>query len=418
MRLAMVLALGLIVTPVHGVETSAAKAITLDQVIVNVLEHHPLLGIHDYEARAAAARIRQAQQPTAAELKLDLANMGGTGAYGGVARLEATLSMVKVLESGAKVAARSELAQQQAKLLGNEQDSKRLDLLAKATEQFIHVVLDQYRLRIAQDRFALAQHTHDIVTQRVASGKSHVAEQRRVAIELARAQVELEHAEHELDTSRLTLAANWGQRQADFGSAHAELFALPPIAAFSELEKLLSNNPDLARYATEERLSQAQRQLAQTRQTPNLELTAGIRYLNDSDDAALIFSASLPLGVRTRAQSEIDEALALVQRQPLRQELQYLSLHVSLFSLFQELQHARTAHQVLNERIIPEAQQAAADYEQGYASGRFSLLELNEAQTTLLEAQLERAMTAANYHRLRIEIERLTGVNILSGEMP
>ena len=75
----------------------------------------------------------------------------------------------------------------------------------------------------------------------------------------------------------------------------------------------------------------------------------------------------------------------------------------------------RTAYEALSQRIIPEAQQAAIDYEQGYQTGRFSLLELNEAQGTLLEAQREQVMAAANYHRLKTEIERLTGAALHSG---
>ena len=65
MRFGFVLALVCIATPVvHAVETSNAKSITLEQVIVKVLEGNPQLGINDYEAQAAAARIRQAQQRT------------------------------------------------------------------------------------------------------------------------------------------------------------------------------------------------------------------------------------------------------------------------------------------------------------------------------------------------------------------
>jgi cobalt-zinc-cadmium efflux system outer membrane protein len=68
--------------------------------------------------------------------------------------------------------------------------------------------------------------------------------------------------------------------------------------------------------------------------------------------------------------------------------------------------------------MIPEAERAANDYEQGYKSGRFSLLELNETQRILLDARLEAVLTAANYHRFRIEIERLTGAAIRSGVNP
>jgi len=419
MRFGIILALVCIATPVaHAVENSNTKSITLEQVIIKVLEGNPQLGINDYEAQAAAARIRQAQQGTPFEVKLELGNFIGSGSYSGVDQLEATLSLAKVLEPGNAVTSRSNLARQHQSLLSNEQDSQRLDLLAKAAEQFVHVVVDQHRLKIAEDHLALVQHTYEIVSQRVSAGRSHVAEQRRLAIKLARAEIELEHAEHELSTSRLKLAANWGETETQFGIAEADLFQLLPVKSFEQLETLLENNPDLIRFATEERLTQAKLRLAESRRAPGLALSGGIRYFNDPSDAALLFAVSMPFGAASRAKPEIDEMQYLSQSQPLRYEQQRLALHSSLYEIYQELLHARTAFEALSQRIIPEAQQAAIDYEQGYQTGRFSLLELNEAQGTLLEAQLEQVMTAANYHRLKTEIERLTGAALHSGVQP
>ena len=67
------------------------------------------------------------------------------------------------------------------------------------------------------------------------------------------------------------------------------------------------------------------------------------------------------------------------------------------------------------EQIVPEAELALRDYEKGYRSGRYSLLELSDAQKTLLDARLESVMTAADFHNYRIEIERLTGQAMANG---
>lgn len=417
MRFAIMLALVCTLFPAaYAVETSDTGSITLDQVIVKVLERSPQLGINNYEAQAAAAKIRQAQQTSPLEFKLELENFAGSGNFKSADRLESTLSLAKILEPESKVTSRSDIARQQASLLRNSHDSHRLDLLAKAAEQFIHVVVDQHRLEIAENHLALVKNTFEVVSQRVSAGRSHVAEQRRLAIAVARAEIELEHAEHELSTSRIKLATNWGETQPGFSHAQARLFELPPVAAFRQLEALLTNNPDLVRFATEERLARARLRLAQTRRTPSLQLSGGIRYFNDPSDAALVLSASLPFGSQSRARPEIEEMQHLSQREPLRHEQQRLALYSNLYELYQELLHARTAFDALNRRIIPEAEQASDDYEQGYRRGRFSLLELNEAQRTLLDARLEAVMTAAKYHRLKIELERLTGAALQAGE--
>ena len=245
-----------------------------------------------------------------------------------------------MLEPEDVVASQSNFARQHQSLLGNEQDGKRLDLLAQATTQFVHVVVDQHRLKIAEDHLKLVQHTFDIVLRRVKVGRSHVAEQRRLAIELARAEIELEHAEHELAISRLKLAANWGETQTQFGSAEADLFQLPPVKSFDQMETLLENNPDLIRFATEKRLAQARLRLAQSRRVPRLALSGGIRYFNDPNDAALVLSVSMPFGASSRAKPEIDEMQYRSKSQPLRYEQQRLALHISLYEIYQELLHA------------------------------------------------------------------------------
>jgi cobalt-zinc-cadmium efflux system outer membrane protein len=398
--------------------TSFAESgvITLDQVVINVLERHPQLQINDYEARVAAERIKKARQGTQYKVNLGLANFAGTGVNTGVDNLESNLSLTKILELGNKAHARGVLAEAQAQLLKNEQDGRRLDLLARATERFIHVLIDQHRQRIAERQLNILRRTLEVVNKRIAAGKAHIAERRRINIEIGRAEIEAEHAEHELATSRLKLAASWGAGQVDFSRAEADLFDLPPLQSFTQLKTLLEENPDLARYATQKRVAAAQLRLAQSQSKPDIEISGGLRHLNEPGDFGLLFSATLPLGASSRAKPQIEANRWLKEREPLRYQQQALDLYVTLFETYQELVHARTAFDMLNERIVPESEQAESDYRKGYQAGRFSLLELSEAQRVLLENRLEKVMVAANYHRFAIEIERLTGMSMLTGD--
>ena len=389
--------------------------LTLDEALVAVLENNPMLLAGDYQAQAAAARIRQAQQSTPVQVKLELENFAGSGQFSGDDLLEATLSLGKVLELGNKAGLRGEIARNEATLLGNEKDAERLDLLAEAARRFIHVVVDQERLKIARDKLVLAKRTAAIVGERVSVGKSPDTERRRVRIAVARAEMELEHAEHELATSRLKLATQWGHTEANFSSAKASLSALDPVGSFEELAQLLERNPDLTRYASEQRLAESRLRLAQSRRKMNVEFSGGIRYFNITDDSALVLSASIPLGSASRATPGIESARLLSDQHPLLYQQRQLKLHASLYEIYQELSHAFSASRTLREQVVPEAELALRDYEKGYRSGRYSLLELSDAQKTLLDARLESVMTAADFHNYRIEIERLTGQAMAKG---
>ena len=416
MRIWIILVLGVLgFSRSFAAEPPVQGPLTLDQALVAVLENNPKLLASDYQAQAAAAKIRQARQSTPVNVKLELENFAGSGEFSGDDLLETTLSFGKVLELGNKVDLRGDIARNEAALLGNEQDAERLDLLAEAARRFVHVVVDQERLKIARDKLALAKRTAAVVDERIRVGKSPDTERRRVLIAVAKAETELEHAEHELATSRLKLATLWGRTEPGFSSAHASLLALKPVGSFDKLAQLLERNPDLTRYASEQRLADARLRLAESRRRMDVELSGGVRYLNITDDSALVLSASIPLGSGSRAAPGIESSRLSSNRHPLLYKQRQLELHASLYAIYQELSHAYSASQTLREQILPEAELALSDYEKGYRSGRYSLLELSDAQKILLDARLESVVTAADFHNYRIELERLTGQAMSTG---
>lgn len=394
------------------------NTLTLDQAIINVLELSPLLKAADYESKAAAARIRIAQQSAVYRTSVEFENFGGSGINNGSDSLETTLSLSKVLELGDKARLRGELSHSKAMLLNNEQDSRRLDLLADATKRFIHIITDQERLAIAKDSFVLAEKTLKVVKRRVKAGKSHTAEQRRAGIALARRKLELEHAEHELQTSRIKLATLWGDTSFNFTTAEADLFDIENAIPFEILASQLEHNPDLLRFATEKRIASTRTELARSGRQLDIEVTGGVRHFNATDDTGFVVSLNIPLGSSSRASPGIEEAEMAGLRDPYVYEQRRLELYATLFEVHQEIKHAIDAVMTLDKTIIPQAELALKDYEKGYAAGRYSFIELTEAQRSLLDSRLESVMAASDYHRYRIEIDRLTGAGLLTGATP
>ncbi len=397
---------------------SAQEPITLEQSIRLVLERNPLLRGARQQETAALARARGARLSTPLSVKLELENFAGSGDASGRDIMETTLSLARVLELGNQAQLRGELALHKADLLRHEQAAEQLDLLAETTRLFVTVVTNQEHLTIASERMRLANNTLNVVARRFKAGKTPVAEHSQAIIEVARAEIELEHAEHQLAASRRRLATAWGDRELHADKAEGDLFALNAVENFHTLERLLDQNPDVVRLATAQRVAEARLRLARADRRPDLDIAGGIRYLDDSDDVALVLSASMPLGSRRRAAPAIKESEALARAEPLALEQRRIELYATLFEIHQELIHSRTGVEVLRQRIIPEAARALRDLEKGYALGRYSFLELLTAQRTLLDARLEAVNAAADYHRYRAEIDRLTGAALVPGATP
>jgi cobalt-zinc-cadmium efflux system outer membrane protein len=394
------------------------NSLTLDQAIVNVLENNPSLRAADYEAKAAAARIRAAQLKPAFRTSIEFENFAGSGIHGGSDLLESTLSLSKVLELGDKAKLRGDVAHNKAMILRNEQDAMRLDLLADTTRRFLQIVTEQERLVIAQDSLELAERTYDYIELRVNAGKLPNVELERARIVLAKKKLELERASYTLTTSRLKLATLWGETQIKFSTADANLFGIEQAEPFETLVQLLERNPDLVRFATENRLAETRIQLARSRNKADMEIAGGVRHFNLTDDTGLVVSLNIPLGNRSRAAPRVDEAEMQRLRNPYDLEQRRLELYATLFEVHYELKHAIEAESTYRKTIIPLAESTLKDYEKGYAAGRYSLLELNVAQRILLDSRLEHVIAAADYHRYRIEIDRLTGAGLSTGLNP
>lgn len=405
-------------TVVFAADQGEHRSLSLDQAISYVLEHNPALKAAGYESRAAASRIRTARLTPALHTSIEFENFGGDGILSGSDGLESTLSLSKILELGDKARLRGDVARHEALVLHNEQDAERLDILADTAKRFIQVVSNQERLAIAEESLALVQRTHKVVKQRVEAGKTANAELRRAQIALAKMELEIDHARHTLETSRLKLASLWGETEVQFATARADLFVISNPAPFDALVQLLDGNPDLVRFATEKRLTETRIQLARTRNRADIEIAGGLRHFNATDNTGLVVSLDIPFGNRSRAAPRIEEAEFLDQRNPYDHEQRRLELYTTLFEVHQEINHEVDAVTTLRNTIIPLAEEALHDYEKGYTAGRYSLLELNVAQRTLLDSRLDLVMAAADYHRYRIEIDRLTGAGLMTGAKP
>lgn len=389
--------------------------LTLGQALARVLENNPQLQAADFDTRAAAARIRQQSQGTPWRVGLAMDNLAGSGQGGD---LETTLTLGRVLELGNKSALRGSVAEQQASLLRHAQDAERLDLLAEAAQRYLAIAHVQARRGLADEQLATAQKTQRAVKRRFRAAKATKAELSRAEIAVARAELVLEETDHLLLTSRNRLGVLWGEFKPDFQQVAETLFQLPQVPDYAALEKLIDNNPGVARLATQAHLADARLQLARARREPDIDLSAGIRRFSAGDDTGLLFSLSMPLGSRGRALSHEEEAQALAQREPLLAQNRQLALRATLFGLHQELIHERDRLEMLRTRIIPAAKRALDDSNRGYANGRYSLLELSQAQDALLQARLETLDAAVSYQRNRIQIDRLTGATPRPGVNP
>lgn len=109
---------------------------------------------------------------------------------------------------------------------------------------------------------------------------------------------------------------------------------------------------------------------------------------------------------RTRATSSAQESLAKTRAE---REANRNTLIVVAGRAYDSLQGSLRELAVLREIAIPKATEAAEAISQGYGQGRFTLLEVLDAQASVAQARLREQEALQNFHAGVATIEGLVG---------
>jgi cobalt-zinc-cadmium efflux system outer membrane protein len=385
----------------------AGDVLTLGRALERAVSANPLLAAHAADTEAAHARAEREALPPQLILGADVENVAGSGEMRGFDAAESTVQLTRTLELGGKRAGRRALGDAEVALAGHAQATAGLDLRSLITRRFVEVVADQDRLALAAERVELAARTRAEVARVVERARNPETDLRAAEIALADAELEHEHAEHELRAARVTLASIWGERRPVFDRAVLAFDSLPEPESFDDLAARLPASATLSALKLEAESASARERLALSQRRPDLLLSLGVRRLESLGEQGLVMGFSMPLGTGSRAKLALSESRAHGRAISLRREAIEAEAFQQLFEHYQELGHARTEFQALDESMIPKAEQALTLANRGFELGRFPLITLTQAQERLFDLRRRRIDAAARYHILLADMQRL-----------
>jgi outer membrane protein, heavy metal efflux system len=392
----------------------STSELTLAQAIEAALSHNPELQASSYELKAADARITQAGLRPNPEASLEIDGLAARGIAASADERQATLSLSQVLELGDKRGRRVAVANSDRDVASVEQQARQLDVLAEVTRRFIDEVEAQERVTLARETSSLTERSAQAIAARVAAARTPQAELSRAQIAVTRAQADERQAQSVLRGTKRSLAAMWGVTDPRFDTARADLLTLEPLDSFEALQDRMARNPELIRFASEDRLRDAEIRLAQSQARPNLTVGVGIRRFQATGDIGLTAGFSMALPLFDRNQGAIAAARVRRQQTQAQEQATRIRLQAQLFALYQQLLSSRDLLSTLQGEALPQARAALDQTQVGYDRGRFSYLELGVAQQELVSLRAAVIDTAADYHRLIAEIERLTAEPIVT----
>ncbi len=379
-----------------------AAPLTLKAALELALGANPDLSATGRELEAVEATITQAQvrpNPQISTLIEDTQRSTRT----------TTLQLNQPIELGGKRAARIEAAERGRNAASAELDAKRAEIRAAVMTAFFDVLAAQERLRLAQSSVMLAQRATLAASRRVTAGKVSPVEETKARVAEAGVRVEFTQATSELATARKRLAATWGNPSPRFERAEGQVETLPTLPTLADLTTRLAHAPSLLRAGLEVERRQAMAQVERSRRIPDVTVSLGAKRSEELGRNQAILGLSIPIPVFDRNQGNLLEALRRTDKA--RDELTATEIRLGgeLAQAHERLNAARQEVDSLQKDILPGAQSAYDAATKGFDLGKFSFLEVLDAQRTLFQAKSQYLRALSEGHRAAAQIERVLG---------
>lgn len=370
-----------------------ADPISLSDALSQGTETSPRLVKAKALAEATEARARQAGVSPNPEIGLDVEDIAGTGAFSGLRSMETTIAISQRLELGGKRSARVAVARAERDIAFLAYQRAHVDLAFDIRAAFAQLQAADDRVNLARENVGRAEELAKTANILVEVGRDPPLRRLRADALLAEAKAEEAQRFGDLLTARRLLATL-------IGSVDSELSALPSnaeeqapamAAGISNLdEKLVEAERDAA---------DARIKLARSNAVPDITASGGIRRFSEGRETAFIVGVSIPLPFRDRNRGNIEAAQFESIAANAALSIARLDASRARYDASIMLGAADVRLEALSGAGIAQAEEAVRIANIGYSAGKFSLVELIDAQTALNSAKL--SVIEARFDRAR-----------------
>jgi cobalt-zinc-cadmium efflux system outer membrane protein len=356
------------------------------------------------QAEGLARQSRALPNPT---VNVTVENFGGNGPYSGSQSAETTAAIEQTIELGGKRGARVEAGRAGLDVARARAAQVRSDFAFDLAQAYATAEAADIRLQLAKDSLALAEDDARVADAMVKAGKEADLRsvQARSGVEAARADVDEAQAARSAAFARLTAMVDSPiplTSISDSLLAHADRGE--PISVADPLD-----SPAYL-VAQAERNEVAKRvRVEQTRASPDLTVSLGVRRLAADDSRALVGGVSVPFPIFDRNRGNISSVQSELAAADQRVNIARLDAQADIQSATARLQAAftrvKSAHD--SEQTAQEAYRLTRI---GYEAGKLPLSEVLNARRTLTDARNQTLKAREDRLNAEAELARLRGV--------
>lgn len=388
---------------------SHSQTLTLGTALQRALNASPRLTAAERDVGIATGQRIQAGALINPELSYEQDNSFGSGIYRGTKSAETTLQISQLFELFGKRDARIAAGQAGVETAAIQRKAVRLEILSETAIAFLSVLGLQRRIQILDEQVASIDKITPLLQRRVEAGASSPAETGRAEVASALVKADRERVRAALASVRRELAILMGDTVPKFSTVSGKLDATGRPPSFQAVVAAIDANPQLVRWTAVYAQRNAELLLARLKPYPDVRFAAGWRHFNETNDDAVRLSISVPIPVFDQNQGNILSAQESLAKTKAEREANRNTLMVLAGRAYDSLQGALRELAVLRDTALPKSRQAADAIAEGYGQGRFTLLEVLDAQASVAQARLREQEAQQNFHVAVATIEGLVG---------
>lgn len=384
--------------------------LTLDQALALAGGVAPSL-----DSAAAGVRAAQAARTVAGlrpnpSIVVESENLVGTGQYRGARSAETTAGLALPIELGGKRSARIAVANSQRDRADINAAIAMADLRLRVTQAYVEAAAAEQRLVIAHDQTGIAENAFKAARTRVQAGAGAPIDEQRADVLRVNAGVAEQKASLAADVARGNLARLIGKPVN--GAPDLGWFRNVREAAYGpQMPARADGTLSLAAARADLNTASAQVRLARSQRVPDVTISASARRLAATNDTAAVVGLSIPFPLFNSGAAAVRQAQAQRDQADAERRLANLNVEQDIAGAQADLQSAAASARAAGGPALTAATEAARIARIGYAQGKFSQLDLLQAEQSLADTRATYTDALSNYHDAEARLARLTATS-------
>ncbi len=377
-------------------------ALTLESALSKAYENNPEFSAARQEADVSLGLRQQAGLIPNPELSWDVEDTRSN-------KQISSITLTQPIELGGKRQARVDVANASQVLASADIDYRTNSLRADVMQAFYAALKAQEGLQLAKQAVELADNGLTIAKGRVEAGKTSPVELSRAEVQLSTVRVEVRRAQLERDSTYKQLAALLGESVPVFSQVQGSFEHLPGLPTRDELLGRIRGTPELRRALLQIDRSEAELHLERTQRIPDIRVSIGSQYDEQERERVNLVGISLPLPLFDRNQGNIYAASRRAdQARDLRNAAE-LRLRSETLQAYEQWEIAVADISEFRQSILPAGRQAVESATRGFAMGKFSFLDVLDAQRTLISSRGQYLQSLESATDALVRLERIYG---------